>query len=134
MGNPYNIIPIQYYIYYCYIVVNVIIDFQVSINKFFLSKEYNIIKSMCETRSLWCFIDDIIWGLELWCFMQISTVFQLYRGGQFYWWRKSGVHLAIIGIRTHNFSGDRHYRFVYPELNVFSPTLKCCAVWFWWFS
>ena len=47
MGNPYNIIPIQYYIYYCYIVVNVIIDFQVSINKIFLSKEYNIIKSMC---------------------------------------------------------------------------------------
>jgi hypothetical protein len=57
----------------------------------------------------WCFIDEIIWELELWCFMQISTVFQLYRGGQFYWWRKSGVHLAIIGIRTHNFSGDRHW-------------------------
>ena len=75
---------------------------------------------------MYIFVSGALVAGSLWCLTPLSTLFQLYCGGQFHWWlrrktqtyRKSLTnlnhillyreYLDINGIRTHNFSGDRH--------------------------
>jgi hypothetical protein len=56
--------------------------------------------------------------LVYWCITTLSTTFQLFRGGQFYWWRK-----LEYPVKTINLSQviDKHYHImlnrVYPAIN-----------------
>jgi hypothetical protein len=80
--------------------------------------------------TLWTGLTDFILLFVWWWLTSLSTIFQLYRGGQFYWWKKPEDPKNTNAIICENLNTCMSFRgiIIWP----YSFWLNIVELTFWW--